>query len=548
MLHILNELRVLKASAQAQESSSPPFWRRFSRSAWPNELPQGVGGDWDGWSSVPDLQQDWDAKHKESVMLALRAQYTRAGLKMPDSWQSLQCHNCRVVTVGHQLVLAGGPAFFHHKILTAIRVARGLSKTSGQPIVPLFWMASEDHDWKEISSVHGVNQAHSWTPRHSHIPRPVGQLSLDGLGEVLQEWMADGLSDQIATDMWTDFEASVAAGECLSGLMRRWLHRWYGSDGLLVLDPQDEDLKTLGASLWAKEFEGRGVHDALHGSAAMDGPALVRENNIFWMDEERGRVGVVREKHGDGWKAGEVGFETPEEGWLSWAEQHARSCSPGVLLRPLYQELLLQSAAVVVGPGEWNYWMQLPQAFSKHGLSLPALRLRDHGVVVSQEAQRTGWTLSKGWLPNEVWDRWVLDQWVAQLGDDLVHHKCALDKWNQDIQAWSREVSPGLQGPAGALEAATAKAWGQWMVKLRKSLKGTRAKEWSSARKGCESLVRSGLPQDRWANWNILAGDRVNLWKAQWLSETKDLHAVVWVLEEIEESKFPQNTTSSTSN
>ena len=295
MLHILNELRVLKASAQAQESSSPPFWRRFSRSAWPNELPQGVGGDWDGWSSVPDLQQDWDAKHKESVMLALQAQYTRAGLKMPDSWQSLQCHNCRVVTVGHQLVLAGGPAFFHHKILTAIRVARGLSKTSGQPIVPLFWMASEDHDWKEISSVHGVNQAHSWTPRHSHIPRPVGQLSLDGLGEVLQEWMADGLSDQIATDMWTDFEASVAAGECLSGLMRRWLHRWYGSDGLLVLDPQDEDLKTLGASLWAKEFEGRGVHDALHGSAAMDGPALVRENNIFWMDEERGRVGVVRE-------------------------------------------------------------------------------------------------------------------------------------------------------------------------------------------------------------------------------------------------------------
>ena len=118
MLHILIELRVLKASAQSQESSSSPFWRRFSRSTWPNELPQGVGGDWDGWSSVPDLQKDWDTKHKESVMLALRAQYTRAGLKMPDSWQSLKCHDCRVVTVGHQLVLAGGPASVSYTHLT----------------------------------------------------------------------------------------------------------------------------------------------------------------------------------------------------------------------------------------------------------------------------------------------------------------------------------------------------------------------------------------------------------------------------------------------
>ena len=80
-------------------------------------------------------------------MRVLDAQYTASGLTLPESVRSLTHPDCRAVTVGHQLVLAGGPAFFHHKILTAIRVARGLSQTSGQPVVPVFWMASEDHDW-----------------------------------------------------------------------------------------------------------------------------------------------------------------------------------------------------------------------------------------------------------------------------------------------------------------------------------------------------------------------------------------------------------------
>ena len=109
-------------------------------------------------------------------MRVLDAQYSASGLTLPESGRSLKHPDCRVVTVGHQLVLAGGPAFFHHKILTAIRVARGLSKASGQPVVPVFWMASEDHDWKEIATVHGATRAHDWAPAHPEVPHPVGAL------------------------------------------------------------------------------------------------------------------------------------------------------------------------------------------------------------------------------------------------------------------------------------------------------------------------------------------------------------------------------------
>ena len=84
----------------------------------------------------------------------------------------------------------------------------------------------------------------------------------------------------------------------------------------------------------------------------MDGPAHVRENDVFWIDEVQGRKGVIRADEDKGWKAGDITLGETGEGWLSWASSNATACSPGVLLRPLYQEMLLQSAAVILGPGE----------------------------------------------------------------------------------------------------------------------------------------------------------------------------------------------------
>lgn len=523
-------------------------WHRFSRSSWPTHLPEGMGGDWDGWSAVPHLQDEWNLPQREAVMHAIESQYATAGLTLPDNWASLKQSDCRVVTVGHQLVMAGGPAFFHHKILTAIRVARGLAATSDRPVIPLFWMASEDHDWKEISTVHGRHRGHSWKPEKTEVPHPVGSLGLKGVADVLDSWSADGLDEGIASGMRAELADSERKGETLSGLMRRWLHRWYGAEGLLVLDPQDKDLKRMAATLWSKEFEGTGVHAALVGTEAMEGPAHVRENNVFWLDDDSGRIGLIRDSEEGQWRAGSQPFNTPKVGWESWAESNALSCSPGVLLRPLYQEFLLQSAAVVLGPGEWKYWHQLPQAFEHHGLAFPPLRLRDHGVVVSEEARGCGWTLALGWLHDEQWDRWVLDRWLAEWGQEAEAHHRALHDWNKRVQTWATEVSPELKGAVGALEASTQKAWKQWMGKLRKSLKAARAKEWAAARSGCASLMRQGMPQDRWANWHILAGSAVGAWQAQWLAETKDLRMAVWVLEDLDQEKRASKDNSSASN
>ena len=267
----------------------------------------------------------------------------------------------------------------------------------GKPVVPVFWMASEDHDWQEISTVHGTEREHTWTPKGIDHPVPVGQLPLDGMQDVLLTWAEDGVVSEVSDGMLEDLTKARENGETLSGAMRRWLHRWYGECGLLVLDPDDAALKALAPHLWSAEFEGAGIHAALR-VAPSHGGAHVRENNVFWLDDKaKAGIGVVRDIDGGGWRAGDKALNrtarTATDGMLSMRNN---ACSPGVLLRPLYQETLLHSLAVVVGPGEWKYWNQIQSAFAHHNIPFPPLRLRDHGVVISEEAVRLRWSLETG--------------------------------------------------------------------------------------------------------------------------------------------------------
>lgn len=507
-------------------------WHPQGLGAWPLELPSGSGGDWWGWSRSPERRAEWSPDQRSLVHDVMAKQYESAGLDAPSSLTSLSRTEARVVTVGHQLVIAGGPAFLHHKILSAIQAAQELERRWGVPVVPLFWLASEDHDWKEVSTVHGVKQSHQWIPEDSSIPWPVGRRSLNGVMEVVQAWGQDGPHHEEAETLAQEVQLAQDCGESFSGVFRRWLHRWYGEDGLVVLDPDDASLKASASHLWSNEMNGTGLAHMM-GPKAQSGPAHVRDNQLFWLgDDVQGRVGLVPGANKGSWQAGSMAVTKPAEGWAEWAVSNAVHCSPGVLLRPLYQEFLLESAAVVVGPGEWGYWAQLPEAFAGSGLSMPPLRLRDHGLVISEKVTEVGWDLSLGWMHQEDWDRWVLDGWMAT-------HAKVLHGWEAELAStidmagdWATDLSPELQGASGALSQSMNKAWQQWKKKVRKSLKSKRHQEWVVARDAHASLMHKGMPQDRWANWHVLASKSGGhaAWKKAWLAPSEDVAARLWIL------------------
>ena len=186
------------------------------------------------------------------MLHALSSQYAQAGLEPPSTLATLKKDDCRIVTVGHQLVLAGGPAFFHHKVLSAIRTARALSAELSIPVVPLFWMASEDHDWQEVAALEGETATHRWRPLDAETLTPSdAEVFTEGLQEVLSAWSSDLSKEGVVADVVEEFQKAQALGESLSGLSaRRWLHRWYGHEGLLVFDADDASLKVFASHLW----------------------------------------------------------------------------------------------------------------------------------------------------------------------------------------------------------------------------------------------------------------------------------------------------------
>lgn len=505
------------------------MWQRNAMTTWPSALPEGLGGDWAGWSQKP-RQVTWSAARRHAFVDAVKRQYAVQGWT-PPRLQDLERDSCRVVTTGHQLVVCGGPAFLHHKVLSAIRTARGLEIAWGVPVVPVFWLASEDHDWKEVARVDGQFNAHNWIPDDVSIPNSVGRLATQGLDALVRAWGEDGAPASEVSDLIQDLNAVEREGGRYAQVFFRWMHRWYGHLGLVVLDPDDEALKASCAELWAREMRDQGVRHALDGTAALEGPAHVRDNQLFWLGDE-GRVGIVKGEERGGtakWKAGQHAFVAPVLGWDAWAVQEAVRCSPGVLLRPLYQEMLLESACVVLGPGEWKYWHQLPQAFGAHGVEFPALRLRDHGLVISPELAQSGWQPRDGWMTAEQWEKWVLDGWMEAHRDVLASHHAALTEVTSSIRVTGMELAPELSGAGGAFEKGVDKAWTQWLKKFRRALKSKRSEAWDARQKAQDILMREGVPQDRWANWHVLAGEDVNAWNEAWMAEPEVLTTSVWL-------------------
>ena len=117
------------------------------------------------------------------MLSVLKSQYELAETTLPSTFEKLSSENVRTVTVGHQLQLFGGPAFLHYKVITAIRKARELDA------VPVFWLASEDHDFAEVQWVFGESEKHIW--QADHRGEEVGRITLTGLLEAFESWNND---------------------------------------------------------------------------------------------------------------------------------------------------------------------------------------------------------------------------------------------------------------------------------------------------------------------------------------------------------------------
>ena len=453
---------------------------------------------------------------KDTVCHVLEEQYRHLNLALPAGVRKFREDGVRTVTTGHQLQIAGGPAFLHYKTITAIRLARQIEKETGEKVVPVFWLASEDHDFKEVSWVNGDVDKHVWSSPLGDLKHPVGRLTLDGVNDCLASWAKD--MGQGGPDFSSDVQSiseccdlSQKNKECYSDLFRRWMHVWYGDTELVVIDADSPKLKALAADLFADEFTAKGIRDSVRKTSddlnakGYKASAHIRDVNLFYMPEGAPRVGIIKDEFG-GFAAGDQTLNKEGLEWREWCEENAEKLSPGALLRPLYQELLLPNVRVILGPGELSYWKQLEGAFAFKQMDMPGLHLRDHVLVLDKDmqahAKEVGWSFEKGWWDENEW----VSKWLErQLPNKTKEIDVMLSDLQQVIEDVSSSVDQTLKPAASASASGMRKIWEAQQKKMKKAIRRKHPDKINAISRSASRICRKNSPQDRFMNFHHLA-------------------------------------------
>jgi bacillithiol biosynthesis cysteine-adding enzyme BshC len=304
------------------------------------------------------------------------------------------------VVTGQQAGLFGGPLFTVYKALTAIRLAAEL-RDRGVAAVPVFWIASEDHDFDEVNHVTVAGRdARLETIRVEpcgHQPdQPVGNISLCAeIGERVDAFFS-ALPETVFTDeLKRDLAAAYAPGVGFAEAFARLMARLFAPFGVVLLDPLSPALKGLASPTYmaaierapeiaealvarSRELVEAGYHAQVHTS-----PDMVP---IFIMEENRRRA-MVRREDRFALKSGERDYTTKE--LLELARFCPTCMSPNVTLRPAVQDTLLPTVAYVGGPAEVAYFAQLQPVYHLVGRPMPVVVPRASATLVDHESAKT---------------------------------------------------------------------------------------------------------------------------------------------------------------
>lgn len=343
---------------------------------------------WDGLKAASEAKR-YSAANRSVLVSAIRRQYEGIALgeAVSASIEKLALTDALTITTGHQLCLFLGPLYVPFKLLNTIRLAREAEERLKVPVIPVFWLASEDHDRAEVD--------HTWFgDRMLHWPGvaggAVGRLPLDGIASVVEEACA-ALGAGIDADRVRGLlRECYRPDRTLVDATRRFAHALFGRYGLVVVDGDDRALKQLFAPIMREELLNhiakRSVDYADERLSERYAPqAHARAINLFHL--RPGHRSRIEEVDG-GYQVLDGGPRFTADELLLDVELRPQDFSPNVLLRPLYQETILPNIAYIGGGGELAYWMQLKWLFQAVQLPMPLVLLRTSATLLTAKADR----------------------------------------------------------------------------------------------------------------------------------------------------------------
>ncbi len=328
---------------------------------------------------------------RTTLVNVLNTQYKN--LKVSEAIQnninSLAKEATFTITTGHQLNLFTGPLYFLYKIFSVINLSEELNKKHpNNHFVPVYWMATEDHDFKEINYFNLFGKKIEWK---LNTYGAVGEVSTNGLDELVKGLKSELGASENAQKLTNLFSEAYIKHNNLADATRYLANKLFSDYGLVIIDGNDHDLKQQFIPFAEKEITEnlsfKTISKTTENLEKLGFKRQVnpREINLFYLKENL-RERIVEEE--GVYKINNTELNFSKEEILKELHDFPERFSPNALLRPLYQEVVLPNLCYVGGGGELAYWFQLKDYFESVAVTFPILLLRNSVLLVPKKLSK----------------------------------------------------------------------------------------------------------------------------------------------------------------
>lgn len=316
-------------------------------------------------SVLKKMNEDWDASAETLAQI-----------------ERLRDEKSVVVIGGQQAGLLTGPLYTIHKLISIIKYAKEQEEKLNIPVIPVFWIAGEDHDYDEINHVFTATQSglnkrvisqEEWRKKSiTHIP-----LNKD----LTKQWIKEVFYDLVETTYTKNLSETifniVEQSETFVDFFARFIFQLFGSEGIVLIDSADENLRHIESEVFTQLIERQEyIAEAIFNTSqkvhyegySVQVDVSEHDGNLFYRDHNDERILLIKKNSKWVGKHDEVSFTTDE--LLDIAKNNPSRLSNNVMTRPLMQETLFPTLAFVAGDGEISYWALLKDAFTAFDLNI----------------------------------------------------------------------------------------------------------------------------------------------------------------------------------
>ena len=301
--------------------------------------------------------------------------------------KTLSQDNAYTITTGHQLCLFTGPLYFTLKIIAVIQLSKKIQNQFPEyRIIPVFWMATEDHDIDEINHFHFKDKLFQWSIKTDGTP--IFSLTTQGLEYVLEEMKNSGL---FTNEHFHLFENAYIKHTSYIDATRYLLNELFGKEGLIIIDPNERSFKENFKDIFFKDIFENSIFKEIEPTTEwlqqnhyhiQIKPPLI---NTFLIENNK-RYLIQKQEHQFTLKHHSKHFNEKELKVI--LNSHPEKFSTNVLLRPLYQQRILPNIAYIGGSAEIAYWIELKKCFDKHNVFYPIIMQRPILFFIPQYIQQ----------------------------------------------------------------------------------------------------------------------------------------------------------------